>query len=191
MRAKKRGAYSFCAFDLETTNLSADFGVVLCGVTQIGGEPYALHSQRELSPMWHSRSDRDFEVVQALLHELGRADFWIAHNGANFDIPFLQTRAAKWGLAFPPTRPLLDPVILSRRKFRLSSNRLETLARVFNCPPKTPLHPGDWLAATLARDEPAIKRIEKHCIRDVQILNALAPRFRGMWRHLSSTGVFI
>ena len=67
---------------------------------------------------------------------------------------------------------------------------LESLAKYFKLPRKTPLSSHIWLDAALSRDYSAMRLLEKHCQRDVQILMGLAPIFRQLWRHLGSTGSF-
>jgi uncharacterized protein YprB with RNaseH-like and TPR domain len=185
----KAGFRCLC-LDIETTNLNADYGVVLCAAMSRSVGRIQVLSQRTLNPDWGTSSLNDRPVLERLLAEMAQADFWIAHNGAAFDLPFLYARAAYWGLPTPPKRALLDPVVVSRRHYRLSGNSLENLAKYFNLPPKTPLLPNDWMSAALARDNQAMRRIERHCRRDVEILTKLAPHFRGLWRHLGSTGSF-
>jgi len=191
VKAQRSRSFNMACFDIETTNLTADYGVVLCGVVANSlTHKTQLHSQRLLNKRWDTRADDDREVVKAIFEDLDRADFWVAHNGANFDIPFLFTRAAYWGLPTPKKRAILDPVIVSRRHFRLSGNSLHALSKAFNLPRKTELDPNTWRRASLARDPSAMIAIEKHCQRDVEVLMALAPMFRGLWRHLGSTGNF-
>ena len=187
---KSKKSFNVCCFDLETTNLSADYGVILCAATSTGQAQPKLFTQRFLSPEWNYSSANDKEVCEALVADLSTADFWVAHNGANFDIPFLYTRCAHWGIRPPAKKAILDPVIVARRHFRLSGNGLESLAKYFQIPRKTPLSSHIWLAASLTRDSEAMEKLEKHCQRDVQILMHLAPIFRDLWRHLGSTGSF-
>ena len=147
MKLNSKKTFNVCCFDLETTNLSADYGVILCAAASSGLQKPSVYSQRQLSPDWHSSALNDKGVCIALLKQLAEADFWVAHNGANFDIPFLYTRAAHWKLPTPPKKAILDPVIVSRRHFRLSGNGLESLAKYFSLPRKTPLSSHTWLAA--------------------------------------------
>ena len=79
---------------------------------------------------------------------------------------------------------------LARRRFKLSGNSLAVLSQFFQTRKKTPLVPEDWLLAALARDEKAMRRIEKHCQADVIALSSLVPFFRGLWGQRVSDGVF-
>lgn len=72
-----------CVLDLETTNLSADFGVILCGVIKPdGGNPIVFRAD-ELNPHWQERRSDDSHVVKAIVKELAKHDIWVAHNGTN------------------------------------------------------------------------------------------------------------
>jgi DNA polymerase elongation subunit (family B) len=106
---RSKRTFRVIAFDIETTNLSADYGCVLCAAASSGhGKPH-LFSQRTLGGQWPARSDADGPVIAALFAVLDTADFWVAHNGANFDLPFLFTRAARLGIKAPTRRALASP----------------------------------------------------------------------------------
>jgi uncharacterized protein YprB with RNaseH-like and TPR domain len=177
-------------FDIETTNLNADFGVVLCAcVFEPETERLRTFSQRALSPIWPQSAMSDREVIARLFGSLGQADFLIAHNGSQFDLPFLRARARRWGIPWEREIPLLDPCLLARRRFKLSGNSLSVLSQFFQTRKKTPLVPEDWLKAALARDHKAMRRIEKHCQADVLALASLVPFFRGLWGQRVCDGV--
>jgi uncharacterized protein YprB with RNaseH-like and TPR domain len=189
-RKKLNNTFNVVCFDFETTDWNANFGAVLCACVGSRKEGIRTYRQGHCSPDWIASSHNDRRVVELTLKALAEGDFWCAHNGAAFDVPFLYTRAAYWGLPVPQKRALVDPCVVSRRHFRLHSNSLAALADFFGLPPKTPLDGQDWTMAALARDEAAMRRIEAHCKRDVEVLCNLAPHFRGVWRHLGSTGNF-
>jgi len=178
-------------FDIETTNLNADFGVVLCAsVYEPEKDRLTTFSQRLLSPLWPESAMGDREVITRLLASLQQADVLIAHNGTNFDLPFLRARARRLGIPWEREIPVLDPCLLARRRFKLSGNSLSVLTQFFQTRKKTPLVPEDWLRAALARDQKAMRRIEKHCEQDVLALSSLVPYFRGLWAQRISDGVF-
>jgi hypothetical protein len=72
---------SCCVFDLETTNLSADFGVILCGVVKPSVGRVKIFRADRLSPTWPRRRSDDSRVVGAIVAELSNYDIWVAHNG--------------------------------------------------------------------------------------------------------------
>jgi uncharacterized protein YprB with RNaseH-like and TPR domain len=179
------------AFDLETSSLNADFGVILCAAVWNSSEKkIKLLTQRLLSPKWGWSSHFDYPVVRALLEELDAADFWVAHNGRSFDVPFLNTRAAHWNLPAIEPRLILDPCIAARRLYRMSSNSLAALTKFLVGGQKSAVEPHDWQMAALARDDKAMRHIERHCVRDVELLIRLAPHFRKAWKMPGYDGAF-
>ena len=85
---------SAATFDIETTNLNADFGVVLCGVVlphDSRARPIVFRAD-QINKRWAQCRSDDSGVVRAITAELSKYDVLIAHNGARFDIPYLKTR---------------------------------------------------------------------------------------------------
>ena len=161
---------SCCCFDLETTNLSADFGVVLCGVVKpANGRPRIFRADK-LNNRWNTHRSDDSGVVKAIVEELSQYDIWIAHNGAKFDLPFLRTRLAKWDLDPLPSKKLIDPVFLARNKLRMSWNSLEAIAKFLGVNSKTEVSGDQWLQAALDGSRKAMQYIVTHCIQDVYVL---------------------
>lgn len=160
-------------FDLETTSLNADFGIILCGVIKpAGGDPLVFRAD-ELNKGWDKKRSDDSAVVSAIVSELSRHDILIAHNGLNYDLPFLRTRMAKHGM--PPLRSfkLVDPVQVARRALRMSGNSLERIADFLGCNSKTSVDGSLWLQAALDGDRKAMDAICHHCEQDVLMLEKI------------------
>lgn len=165
---------SVCAFDLETSSLNADYGVLLVGVVHPAGaaEPLVFRGDK-LNKNWKAKRSDDKAVVKAVAECLASHDVLIAHNGSTgrgFDIPFLQARLARWGLPPIPRRKMIDPVQIARNQFRLSSNSLESISSHLGLPPKMKLAPSVWLEAFLDGDKAAMDTIVARCTSDVAIL---------------------
>src|SRR5262249_48969437 len=136
-------------FDLETSHLNADFGVLLCAVVKPSHAKPVVFRADKLNPHWKTKRSDDSGIVKAVIEELCKWDIWIAHNGARFDVPWLRTRMAKHGLPpLPPTK-LLDPVQLARNKLKMSYNSLDKLATFLGVNTKTEVDPDMWLRASL------------------------------------------
>lgn len=169
---------SCACFDLETTNLSADFGIILVGVVKGAGEkPKVFRGDKY--PGWKTCRSNDSEVVRAIVDELARYDIWVAHNGQKFDVPFLRTRLMRWGLDQLPVRKLIDPVQLARNKLRMSWNSLAKVADLLQCNSKTEVQPDAWLRASLDGDRKAMNYIVQHCIEDVLVLEKVVGALKG------------
>jgi uncharacterized protein YprB with RNaseH-like and TPR domain len=179
---------SCCCFDLETTNLSADFGVILCAVIKAPGQPPVTLRADKLNPRWSSHRSDDSHVTKAIVNELAKHDIWIAHNGAKFDVPFLRTRLLRWCLPPLPTRKLVDPVLLARNKLRLGYNSLDRVAEHLGCNSKTEVSPAYWLQAALDGNARAMNYITEHCYQDVLVLEKVVTAIKHYATTLNSWG---
>lgn len=164
-------------FDLETSSLRADFGIVLCGVIKpIGGRrvTYRIDDQEG------TVGSCDMFVVEELIAELGKYLILIAHNGVRFDRPFLNARATLWGL--PPMNPrgrIIDPVLLARKHLLVGSNRLDHLAMFLQTKhQKTPVDGAVWQRAVLDHDSAALDEIAHHCVNDVLVLEEIVTKLQ-------------
>ena len=149
---------SSCCFDLETSSLNANFGIVLCAVVKGSDrkKPYVFRGDSYEPWKQGKRSDDSF-LVKDIVACLSGYDVLVAHNGARFDVPFLRTRMAKWSPhlecgAFP-NKKLVDPVQLARNKLRMSSNGLAALASLIGAGEKTLVDGDVWLRASLDGDK--------------------------------------
>lgn len=156
-----------CVFDLETTNLNADFGIILCGVVKSShGKPQVFRGDR-LNPKWSTKRSDDSHVLKALVEELEKYDIWIAHNGQKFDIPYLRSRLLKFGFPSLANKKLIDPCHLARNKLKISYNSLEKIANHMGCNSKTDLDPDIWLKASLDGCRRSMDEVCRHCVEDV------------------------
>src|SRR4051794_11393631 len=106
--------------DFETTNLSAAFGVILCGVVKPAyGKPRIFRADR-LNPRSSSTRSDDSHVLRAIVGERDRHDVWIIHNGVKLAGPFLRTRPLRRGLPALGSKKFIDPVSLARGKLPIS-----------------------------------------------------------------------
>lgn len=177
-----------CTFDLETTSLNADFGVLLCAVVKPSHGKAKVFRADKLNPRWDKCRSDDSLIIRAVCDELGKYDVWIAHNGARFDVPFLRTRLAKHGMPSLPEKKLLDPVMLARNKLKLSYNGLERIADFLGCNHKTPVDGDLWLRAALDGDRKAMNYIVAHCVKDVVMLEGIVDAVKEYSKTFNSWG---
>lgn len=158
--------------DIETSNLSADFGIILCYCIKV-------FQQRTILGKVITKADLetvlDKNVVKQLIEDMKEFDLLITYYGTKFDIPFIRTRAVAMGVPFPPFGSVQhkDMYYAVRNKFRLSSNRLENAGRVLlGETTKTRIDSKHWIKA-LQGDEKSLLYIYDHCMRDVSDLEAV------------------
>jgi len=160
-RAIEKNAYllenkSWAFWDLETTNLNASIGRVLCGTV------YTEPSRYDTFSNW--KDDR--RTCVKIRDRLEQFDYAVSYNGLRFDLPYLNTRLLKHGER--PLKPLrhVDLIWTARSALRLHSNRLQVVGQtMLGVSGKTNLDGDIWGAASVG-DKAALAYIIEHCEAD-------------------------
>lgn len=160
------------AWDIEASNLAADFGIILCvGFKEIGARKPTV-----LSLLDYERDDKDlFKAEKQLLKDVSKrlldADVWLTHYGTWFDLPYVNSRLLYHKLpVLPPNFAHIDTWKISRNRLKLSNNRLATLEHFLGTKDeKNAIKPGMWIRA-LGGHEPSMQYIVTHCRKDVLVL---------------------
>lgn len=155
--------------DIETSNLSADFGLIYSWAIKRRGESpvyYGNISKKDFKSFPYDR-----QVTQSLINAMQEFDVLYTYYGSRFDIPFIRTRALMNNLKFPLYKQIIhqDLYFAARSKLKLHSNRLASACEALGISGKTPIKNEYWLRATTG-DMEAIDYIVKHNIADVAIL---------------------
>ena len=123
--------------DIEASNLTATFGVVYtyC-IKELDGK--IIKRAISLADLHEGVFDKN--LIALFIEDSKQFTHLIWHYGTDrrFDIPFLRTRAVKWGLPFPEHKCMYvaDTYPILKNKFKLHSNRLETACDFFDIPAK-------------------------------------------------------
>ena len=158
--------------DIETSNLDADFGIILSWCIK----EYGVEDNVEIGALTEKdikNGTFDKRIVQDLITELWKYDRLVTHYGIKFDIPFIRTRAIVHGLNFPEYGMLwlTDTWMISKKKLKLSSNRQTSIARAIQHEDiKTSIHPDEWLAIQFGNKKmrkEAMDYIIDHNLKDV------------------------
>ena len=156
-------------FDIEATNLKADFGVMISYAFKEKGKDKIYSNVLEQSDINSLRLDKP--LVGQLLEDLKHFGMVVTYYGTKYDIPFTRTRALKWGLHFPDYGEIIhhDLYYTVKSKLCLSRNRLENVGNLFGLEGlKTHLDPDIWTQALLSAK--ARSYILDHNRRDVILL---------------------
>lgn len=162
-------------FDIEASNLNANFGIIFTYCIKTGGKDEILErtvTKKELSTCL------DKKVVEQCVKDLQKYDKIIGYYSARFDIPYVRSRALYNGLDFPAYGEIIHEDLYDniKRKFRLNSNRLETACRfLLGHSDKTHLNSDYWIKA-LQGDKESLDYIVDHCRKDVIDLEKLHKR---------------
>lgn len=183
---------STLVLDIETTDLAADRGVVLCVCYESSKEPGAVRTLRndKISKSWKKgiRGD-DKEIVRQTCGLITEHDVIVAHNGMRFDLPFLRTRALHWGLPALIEPKVVDPLKILWNKHRLRHNSLGVIADHLGLKDrKTPLEMSVWADAMLNGSKAAMDVIVEHCEADVRVLTGVLSRMTPFIKVLDQKG---
>jgi len=159
---------TFCMFDIETTNLDADVGWILCAsFMPMGEKPYTIRGRAN-----------DRSIINRIRRELYKFDYIVTWYGTGFDLPFLATRLLLNRQKAIGLVRHIDLYYVARFKFKFFNNRLDNVADgLFGGDSvKTKLRGSVWYAArshNIAEREKAVDYIVEHCEKDVEELGAI------------------
>jgi len=157
-------------FDLETTNLKANFGRILCAsVADMYGNVRTFRIDEK--PWKRERRRDDIALAVGLRDYLEQFDVLVGWYSKMFDIPYLNTR-----LLIGNERPIremmhFDPIWKAKKgSLALHSARLDAVAKTFRLPTqKTGLDPEIWNDAADG-DREAMDYVVEHCEADTLVL---------------------
>jgi len=168
--------------DGEMSNLSADYGQLLCWChceyDPIKDRPgklttFTLHDYR--GKRWD-----DLSLAKEITTALQQYDLIVSWNGIKFDLPFLNTRLQYWKQREAKVKRHKDLLYTARYKLRLSNNKLDTVARYLGCSvEKTSVDPARWTMA-LGGHYPSYQYIVDHCQRDVRVLGEVYSKLKDL-----------
>lgn len=162
-------------FDIETTNLGADFGIVLCAVVKPMSDNLKPRIFR-LDDVKHEVRDEDYHVVCQIKEELERHEIVISYNGIKFDMPFLNTRLMYHNEDTIKELLHIDLVQTARKNFRMYRKSLANVIQLLDIPEKkTQIEQKYWRWAMMG-DREAMDYVVEHCIQDVRSLESAAKR---------------
>lgn len=163
----------FVCFDIETSNLQADFSVLLTACIKPYGQD-AIVFRADDYPEWEKDRANDYRITKAIAEELRKHAVVITHYGIYFDVPFLRAKMTKHGLEPLPQMFAIDSWQVARNNFKVSSRRLKNLVDYFDLGSKEPVDGNLWMEAAYNGSKEAMDMIVKHNIQDVVVLERLA-----------------
>jgi len=158
--------------DLEFQNFKANYGILLSYAIKEYGKKKIYSSaitQKEI------RSEYlDKKLTERLVKDFSRFDVVVTYYGSRCDIPYMRTRALKWGIPFPSYGYIkhIDLYYLVKSKLSLNRNRLETACSLLGIEGKNHVFGDKWIRAVTGHI-PSINYILDHNKRDVVITEKL------------------
>ncbi len=158
-------------WDLECSDLRANWGVLLCGGIKEYGKP-------KVTVHCTNTPTNDKEVCRALRDQLSDADAWVTWYGKRYDEPFLNSRLIFHGLKPLPRIPHIDGWRIAKYKLLLNSNRLQSVRDFLGLETdKTKVSGNVWMRA-ISGDKGAMRYIVDHCRKDVMVLEQAYDRIK-------------
>ena len=166
--------------DIEASNLSADFGLILCcGFKDVGKGKVEV-----MNILDYTNSSGDLITAEkGLLKDISKrmlqADVWLGHYACYYDIPFINSRLLYHNLpTLPANHALIDTWRISRNRLKLRNNRLATVSDFLGTKDeKNAIKAEQWIRA-LGGHKKSMDYIVDHCRRDILVLEQAYLRLR-------------
>lgn len=162
--------------DIETSNLKADYGIVLTYCIKPLGSDKILKGVITKDDITKGRhGDEDRRIVTDCITDMAKFDKVITYYGKRFDLPYLRARALHMGIDFPffSTIKHIDVFDIVKHRFCMSRKSQEVACRfLLRHTDKTHFDGSIWRDAARG-DIKALKMVLEHNIYDVQDLDKL------------------
>tara|TARA_R110000822_G_scaffold302649_2_gene427008 strand:- start:71957 stop:72892 length:936 start_codon:yes stop_codon:yes gene_type:complete len=109
-------------------------------------------------------------LVDQFVDVLQEADLIVAHNGDNFDIKWLKTRALIHKIPMLPNYKQFDTLKVAKSKLYLNSNRLDYIAKLLGHEGKNKTSIDLWLDIIFKKCSKAMNTMIEYCDEDVRQL---------------------
>lgn len=170
-------------FDLEMSNLNADFGILLCGVVkEYQGKSVIL--RLDDMPGYKKDMGSDRLLAIALREAIQPFDIIVTYNGRRFDVPYLNSRLAKYEEPPLERQKHIDLLYTVRYGLKLHSASLNSVQQFFELPTaKTQMEAARWIRA-LTGSKTDFDYIVDHCVKDVKLLEEVFNRVKHLVRNI-------
>jgi len=132
----------------------------------------------------------DKELIHKFVDIMNDCDQICGHNGDNFDIKWINTRALYHGIKSMPEITSIDTLKISRSKLKLPSNKLDEIAKYFGLGKKIE-HRGMpmWEDIIERNSRTAMKEMVDYCKMDVKLLEDVYLLLEGFSKPKTHIGV--
>jgi len=188
---KTLNSWSVGFYDIETTALHGDIGMILCACIKEAG------SNRIITIRKDKTGDvlyEDSKMAKKIADELSKFDMIVTFFGHEFDFKMFESRLAHYDRRFKPragNRSMLTPMhvdlyFTGKKTFNLHDGKLDTLARHLRIKTrKTHLDWEIWRKAAYHHSR-SMDYVVDHCEKDVLVLEQCFMRMkqyvRSVWR---------
>jgi len=135
------------------------------------------------------RNEDDKRITEDMAELLDEADVVVAYNGCSFDLPKIQTRMIVHGIKPVSAYKVIDPKIIAKKQFGFSSNKLDSLARMFGFKTKLETTFELWRDCMEGKQE-ALDYMLKYNMYDVELLEKVYLKMVPYAKGLPNLNVF-
>lgn len=147
------------------------------------------HKKKVYTLKWDANQD-DKQLIVDFVKEIEEADQLIGHNGDNFDIKWLRTRAIYHGVYFPESIETLDTLKKARKGFKFNSNKLDYIGKFLNVGKKQDTGGFDLWVKVMNGDKEALNKMISYCENDVVLLQKVYEKLEKYIEHNTHLGVY-
>lgn len=131
---------------------------------------YKWDGSDTVESLWWDQFQDDKKMLEEFIKVMNEADLIVAHNGDQFDLPWIKTRALYHQLDMYPKYNTVDTLKIARYQFRFPSNKLDDLADYLGLEKKISTNRQLWVDAVCNNDEEALRKMIEYCDQDVFVL---------------------
>jgi predicted PolB exonuclease-like 3'-5' exonuclease len=131
---------------------------------------YKWEGEDEVYNLTWDNKQCDKFLIEQFVEVLNEADLIVAHNGDNFDLKWLKTRALFHRIEMLPNYKQFDTLKLAKSKLYLNSNRLDYISKFLGFEGKIQTTPDLWNKVVMLNDRNAMKDMLDYCDEDVRQL---------------------
>ncbi len=155
---------------------------IICACWKWAGEPGVF------SLTWDAKQN-DKKLLQELAKVMDSADEIVAHNGDQFDLPWVRTRCLFHGITLNSGYKTVDTLQWARRNFYFNSNKLNYIAKFLGLGGKIKTEFGLWKEIVLHNNAAALKSMVTYCKRDVELLEQVYDKLAACCKPKTHVGV--
>ena len=153
--------------------LAADMYVLDWSAKWLDDE-YVYSDSLHYHKLWDTEPDNDRIIVQSAWEMLDEADIVVGHNIDGFDIKTLNGRFLYHGISPPSHYQTIDTLKIARRRFKLTSNKLDFIAQMLGVGEKVVTGGFSlWADIIVHKCRDAFDRMVTYCEGDVWITEAV------------------
>lgn len=153
---------------------------VLCWAAKWQGEKKIMTDALFLHPKaYKADPTNDKPVLEKIWKLLDEADYVIGQNCHRFDLPVLNARFIQHGMKPPSPYIVIDTLLIARRRFKFTSNRLDDLGKALNVGRKKETGGFSlWRDIVLKHDLKAFRKMVAYNKQDVVLLEKVYTALR-------------